>query len=66
MHRLYQVIFTRTDRDSLPAGAAIGFATTVEASDAAHANTLAGERLARLSDGPSLFIERITDVTVGA
>lgn len=63
MARLFKVIITRTDRASLPSGAAIGFTTSLNATDLEHARTLAAARLANHQDASLLFIERIEDVT---
>jgi hypothetical protein len=61
--RLFAVRVTRKDRATLPAGAAVGFGYTLQASDALRADILAAERLARHADADLLFIERIEDVT---
>lgn len=63
MTHLFQLVFIRTDKDTLPSGACIGFSTTVDATDIAHARYIAAERLATLKDGNLLFIEKIEDVT---
>jgi hypothetical protein len=62
-NRLFQILITRTDRATLPHGAAFGFSTTVNATDLAHAETLAAERVARSHDAALLFVERVIDVT---
>jgi hypothetical protein len=61
--RLYKILFTRTDRATLPAGSAIGFSLTVDATDLQHAEALAAERVARSHDPGLLFVERVFDVT---
>jgi hypothetical protein len=63
MPRLFQIIVTRTDRATLPAGAAIGFSYTVQAATVADARGSALARIARSDDAALLFIERIEDVT---
>ena len=63
MARLFQIIVTRTDRASLPSGAAVGFSYTLQAEDADRADTLAAARLANHADASLLFVERIEDVT---
>jgi hypothetical protein len=61
--RLFQLIITRTDRATLPAGAAVGFSTTVYADSIQHAEELAAARVARMNDAHLLFVERVEDVT---
>jgi hypothetical protein len=61
--RLFQLIITRTDRATLPSGAAIGFSTTVYADSIQHAEQLAVARVAQMRDGHLLFVERVEDVT---
>jgi len=61
--RLFQVLVTRKDRATLPAGSAIGYSYTLKASDGLQADSLAAERLARHADAALLFVERIIDVT---
>ena len=62
-NRLFQLIITRTDRASLPSGAAIGFSTTVFADNLEHAEQQAAQLVARSRDAALLFVERIEDVT---
>jgi hypothetical protein len=61
--RLFQLIITRTDRASLPSGAAIGFSTTVFADNLAHAEQQATQLVARSRDAALLFVEKVEDVT---
>jgi len=61
--RLFQLIVTRTDRATLPSGAAVGFSTTVYADNLEHAEQLAAERVAKLRDAELFFVERVEDVT---
>ena len=63
MTRLFQLIITRTDRASLPPGAAVGFSTTVFADSIEHAEQQAADLIARSHDAALLFVERVKDVT---
>jgi hypothetical protein len=63
MTRLFQLIITRTDRASLPSGAAVGFSTTVFADSIEHAEQQAAELITRSRDAALLFVERVEDVT---
>ena len=63
MTRLFQLIITRTDRASLPSGAAVGFSTTVFADSIEHAEQQAAGLIARSRDAALLSVERVEDVT---
>ena len=63
MNRTYRVNITRTDRASLPSGAAIGFGYLLQAATLADAERQAAERMARSHDAAMLFVESVLDVT---
>ena len=63
MTRTYRVNITRTDRVSLPPGAAIGFGFLLTAADQQTAEWIAADRLALCNDADMLFVESVRDVT---
>lgn len=63
MTRTFRVNVTRTDRASLPAGAAIGFGLLLTAENHYDAKLQAMERMARCHDADLLFLESVQDVT---
>lgn len=63
MTRTFRINITRTDRDALPAGAAIGFGYLLQAPTLADAERQATERMARCHDAALLFVESVVDVT---
>lgn len=63
MTRTFRINITRTDRDALPSGAAIGFGYLLQAPTLAEAERQAAERMARSHDAEMLFVESVTDVT---
>ena len=63
MTRTYRINITRTDRDALPSGAAIGFGFLATAADQQQAEQIAADRLARCHDAAMLFVESVQDVT---
>lgn len=63
MPRTFRINITRTDRASLPSGAAIGFGFLTTAADLQEAERIAADRLARCHDAAMLFVESVKDVT---
>lgn len=63
MTRTYRVNITRTDRDSLPSGAVIGFGYLLQAATLEDAERHAAERMARAHNAEMLYLESVLDVT---